>query len=459
MKRILEFLSTMADTPQNTKEEKRQHAFLIYIGILMSFGGLLWGTIVMSSGLFYQSFIPFAYVIITFGNYVLIYYTKDFNTGQAVQLGISLLLPFMLQLALGGFVASGAMVLWSVITIFAAFTYKQNNTIIRWLFVFIGLIILSALLDATASSKMEQIPQEISILFFAINIIVVSTVIFTLFYYFVGSEKRFRISLEENLIYVQNAQESLVESEKMASLGRLVAGVAHEINTPVGVSITAASHLEKSTKDFLKLYREKKVKENDFNSFVEVATNSSRMILQNLERAGELITSFKSLSVDQSLGDLREINVKEYINSIILSLGTKLQKSSYTIEVKCPDDLVIDIVAGSLAQIVTNLVENAYIHAFKEREKGHILLEIKEEDDTIVLLYADNGRGLTEEEKENFFEPFYTTKRDEGGSGLGTHIMYNLVTQSLNGQIAFVNKLEDGLALKITIPMMGKKDV
>ncbi len=459
MKRILEFLSTMADTPQNTKEEKRQHAFLIYIGILMSFGGLLWGTIVMSSGLFYQSFIPFAYVIITFGNYVLIYYTKDFNTGQAVQLGISLLLPFMLQLALGGFVASGAMVLWSVITIFAAFTYKQNNTIIRWLFVFIGLIILSALLDATASSKMEPIPQEISILFFAINIIVVSTVIFTLFYYFVGSEKRFRISLEENLIYVQNAQESLVESEKMASLGRLVAGVAHEINTPVGVSITAASHLEKSTKDFLKLYREKKVKENDFNSFVEVATNSSRMILQNLERAGELITSFKSLSVDQSLGDLREINVKEYINSIILSLGTKLQKSSYTIEVKCPDDLVIDIVAGSLAQIVTNLVENAYIHAFKEREKGHILLEIKEEDDTIVLLYADNGRGLTEEEKENFFEPFYTTKRDEGGSGLGTHIMYNLVTQSLNGQIAFVNKLEDGLALKITIPMMGKKDV
>ncbi len=459
MERILEFLSTIADTPQNTKEEKRQHAFLIYIGILMSFGGLLWGTIVMSSGLFYQSFIPFAYVLVTFGNYVLIYYTKDFNTGQAVQLGISLLLPFMLQLALGGFVASGAMVLWSVITIFAAFTYKQNNTIIRWLFVFIGLIILSAVFDATAASQMETVPQEISILFFSINIIVVSTIIFTLFYYFVGSEKRFRTSLEENLIYVQNAQESLVESEKMASLGRLVAGVAHEINTPVGVSITAASHLEKSTKDFLKLYHEKKVKESDFDSFIEVAKNSSTMILQNLERAGELITSFKSLSVDQSLGDLREINVKEYIDSIILSLGTKSQKSSYLIEVKCPDDFVIDIVAGSLAQIVTNLVENAYIHAFKDRDKGHILFEIKEQEGNMVLLYADNGRGLSEEEKENFFEPFYTTKRDEGGSGLGTHIMYNLVTQSLGGQIAFVTKLEDGLALKITIPIMGNKDV
>ena len=174
MKKLLAFLSTIADTPQNTKEEKRQHTFLIYIGILMSFGGLLWGTIVMYSGLFYQSLIPFAYVVITFFNFVLIYYTKDFHKGQAVQLSISLLLPFMLQLALGGFVASGAMVIWSVLAIFAAFTYKQNNTIIRWLIVFIILIVLSAVLDSTASSYTQAIPAHISILFFAINIIVVS---------------------------------------------------------------------------------------------------------------------------------------------------------------------------------------------------------------------------------------------------------------------------------------------
>jgi len=455
MKKRLEFLSTIADTPENTKEEKRQHAFLIYIGILMSFGGLLWGSIVMMSGLFYQSLIPFAYVAITFFNYILMYYTKDFQKGQAVQLSISLLLPFMLQLALGGFVASGAMVLWSVLAILAAFTYKQNNTIIIWLIVFIVLIIFSALLDSTAVSYSDSVPTNISILFFAINISVISTVIFTLFYYFVGSERRFRKSLEENLIYVQNAQNSLVESEKMASLGRLVAGVAHEINTPVGVSITAASHLDKSCNDFLDLYNEKKVKQSDFDNFIEVAQESSKMILQNLDRAGELITSFKAISVDQSSGELREINVKEYINSIILSLGTKAQKNAHSAEVICSDDFVVNIEAGSLAQIITNLIENAYLHAFSEKEHGHILIEIENSQDYLSLLYVDDGRGLSEEEKEKFFEPFFTTRRADGGSGLGTHIMYNLVTQALNGTISFVPQDEDGLAIQIKIPITG----
>ena len=459
MKRILGFISTIADTKENTKEEKRQHAFLIYIGILMSFGGLLWGTIVMSSGLFYQSFIPFGYVVITISNYILIYYTKNFNTGQAVQLSISLLLPFMLQLALGGFISSGAMVLWSVLTIFAAFTYKQSNTIIRWLIVFIVLIILSALFDSTAASYTQPVPSEISILFFAINIIVVSTVIFTLFYYFVGSERRFRKSLEENLIYIKNAQKSLVESEKMASLGRLVAGVAHEINTPVGVSITAASHLEKSCKEFLKLYEAKQVKQSDFDTFIDVSQNSSKIILQNLDRAGELITSFKSISVDQSSGELREIDVKEYMNSVLLSLGSKIQKSKHTVDIVCPDDFVVNIEAGSLAQIVTNLIDNAHSHAFENKEHGTVKIVVEKHAKYMLLVYCDDGRGLTTEEQEKFFEPFYTTKRAEGGSGLGTHIMYNLVTQSLNGTISFIPRDENGLALEIKIPIQGDEDV
>ena len=241
----------------------------------------------------------------------------------------------------------------------------------------------------------------------------------------------------------------------MASLGRLVAGVAHEINTPVGVSITAASHLEKSCNDFFRLYEDKKVKQSDFDGFIDVALNSSRMILQNLDRAGELITSFKAISVDQSSGELREINVKEYINSIILSLGTKAQKTSHVVEVKCPDDFVVNIEAGSLAQIITNLIENAFLHAFEDKDNGHIVIEIQESEEELSMLYRDDGRGLSAEEKEKFFEPFYTTKRAEGGSGLGTHVMYNLVTQSLNGHISFVAKEESGLALQIKIPING----
>ena len=201
------------------------------------------------------------------------------------------------------------------------------------------------------------------------------------------------------------------------------------------------------------------MKQNDFNTFIEVAQSSSVMILQNLERAGDLITSFKSISVDQTSGELREINVKEYIESIVLSLGNKAQKSSHTIEINCPDDFVINIEAGSLAQIITNLIENAYIHAFKDKENGHILFDIKEEGGYMFLLYVDDGRGLSSEEKEKFFEPFYTTKRDDGGSGLGTHIIYNLVTQALNGYISFVPLDEDGLAIEIKIPITGERYV
>lgn len=456
---LLTFLSTIADTPMNTKEEKRKHAFLVYIGVLMSFGGILWGSIALLNGLFYQAIVPFSYTFITLLNFTYMHYSKDFNKPQAVQLLISLLLPFLFQLSLGGFVASGAMIVWALLAIFASFTYKDNNTIIIWLFVFIALIILSAYLDSMVVPFAHDIPDSVSIIFFSINIIVVSTIIFTLFYYFVGSEKKFRLSLEENLVYLQNAQKNLVESEKMASLGRLVAGVAHEINTPIGVAVTAASHQNRSCKDFLKLYESQQVKQEDFDEFIEMSQHTASIILDNLERAASLIQSFKSISVDQSTDDVRKINVKKYIDNIILSLKNEWKKTSHTVEIICPTEYVVEMKAGSLVQILNNLIENSLVHGFDEKENGHIVIEVQDAGTQMKLRYKDDGKGLSQEEKIKFFEPFYTTKRSEGGSGLGTHIIYNIVTQSLNGEIKILEDKNKGLGLEIQIPIKRIKDV
>ncbi|PHS59162.1 MAG: hypothetical protein COB17_01150 [Sulfurimonas sp.] len=459
MNSLLIFLSSLADTDTNTKEEKRQHTFLIYIGILMSSGAVLWGSISIVYGLYFQSIVPFAYIIITIFNYIYMFYTKDFNKSQALQLFISIILPFLFQLSLGGFVSSGAVVLWSLLAIFASFTYKKNKEIMVWLFLFIFLIIASGLLDSTVIVFAPDIQYHISITFFVINIILVSGIIFTLFYYFVGSEKKLRLSLEENLLYVKKAQKSLVEGEKMASLGRLVSGVAHELNTPIGVGVTAASHQYKSCINFFKLYEQKNVKEKDFIKFLDVSRSSSKLILENLEHAANLIKSFKLISVDKSSDYLSKINVKEYLNSIVLSLNNMFKKTKHKVEIICPDDYVINFKATLLTHMITNLIENSIIHGFENIESGLILIKINNDDKNFKIFYSDNGVGLSSEGKVKFFEPFYTTKRYKGCSGLGAHVIFNIVSNSLNGEISIVEQKCVGLAFQINIPLEGKNNV
>jgi signal transduction histidine kinase len=264
------------------------------------------------------------------------------------------------------------------------------------------------------------------------------------------------LELQNSLELIQETQAHLVETEKMASLGRLVAGVAHEINTPVGVSVTAASHLGQSADDFMKMYEDNKVTQTDFEHFIAVSKESTDIILKNLERAADLISSFKSISVDQSSGDIREINLREYFDAVLLSLHPKLKKTEHTVTVHCDKNIEVTIAAGALSQIITNLIDNALIHAFEEMNKGEIVLTADKADNILTIIYEDDGKGLTEEGRANFFEPFYTTKRSKGGSGLGTHVIFNLVTQSLKGTINLESQLDQGLKLTITIPL--KKD-
>ncbi len=235
--------------------------------------------------------------------------------------------------------------------------------------------------------------------------------------------------------HLKQTQDELVQTEKMASLGRLVAGVAHEVNTPIGIGVTAASHLKKEIDDFNKQYKDESLTQSNFESFIDVSVQSSEIILNNLERAAHMIQNFKQVSVDQSSDMIREFFLKEYLESIVINLKPTLKQHEHTIEILCSPTLMISSTPGVFYQIFSNLIMNSIIHGFEEKEKGQIIITVSMIKDGIEIVYKDNGKGMSKENLKKVFDPFFTTKRSSGGSGLGTHIVYNLVTQKLNGQI------------------------
>jgi len=198
LRTVLMNLATIADTHTSTDDEKIAHSFLIYLGLFMSIGGIAWGTISVMSGLLYQSFIPFGYALITGVNFVYLYYSKNFNLSQKIQVYISLLLPFMCQISLGGAVATGGVVLWSILTILGGFTFLEKSVTVRWFIAYIALLIISGVIDQNINDLGIHVPivsPEISGVFFTINMIMISTSIFGLFYYFVYSNRNLQNKL------------------------------------------------------------------------------------------------------------------------------------------------------------------------------------------------------------------------------------------------------------------------
>ncbi len=263
-------------------------------------------------------------------------------------------------------------------------------------------------------------------------------------------------SLSRSLQELKQAQSRLVQSEKMAALGGLVAGVAHEINTPVGAAITGVSFLEDKTSQMAALHRVGELKRSQFEKHLHIAEDTLRSVRISLDRAAHLIRSFKEVAVDQTSGKKRRYNFKQYLDEILLSLKPVYGRTSHSIHVDCPGDLFMHGDPGSIMQIISNLIENALLHGFERKEHGEIRIRVETNDDSSSLVLSDNGRGMTPEERDKVFEPFYTTKRGHGGTGLGMHIVYNLVVQTLGGAIFCDSVPGQGTVFTITIPLTEK---
>lgn len=248
------------------------------------------------------------------------------------------------------------------------------------------------------------------------------------------------------------AQDQLVESERMASLGGLVAGIAHDVNTPIGVSVTAASFLEQRLQTLQQDYQDKTLTNKNMSVFIQEAEQTTQLLLNNLYRASELIASFKQVAVDQTSEAERRFDLNGYLNEVMQSLKPSFKQLPHKIEISCPDELEVYCAPGVIAQIVTNMLMNSMIHAFDEGQTGNIKLEVKETEEDVHITYQDDGKGLDQEKLEKLFDAFFTTRSGQGGTGLGTHIMYNLITQALKGQIDAFSEVGKGLRYEIRFP-------
>jgi len=262
---------------------------------------------------------------------------------------------------------------------------------------------------------------------------------------------------EKALQDLREAQHSLIQAEKLASLGGLVAGVAHEINTPVGIGLTGASTLAVETEKIHKLYQADDMGQQDFEDYLDVAARSARLLLSNMERAAALIQSFKQVAVDQVSDERRRFDLGVYISEVLTSLQPALRKTDVAVNVACPAGLEIDGYPGGLSQVLTNLVLNALTHAFDGRTNGTIHIRVDQPSaDLVRLSVGDDGRGIPTSNLGRIFDPFFTTRRLAGGSGLGLHIVYNIVTRTLRGSIDVESEDGVGTTFSIVFPRVAE---
>ncbi|HKL86835.1 MAG TPA: PAS domain-containing sensor histidine kinase [Treponemataceae bacterium] len=248
---------------------------------------------------------------------------------------------------------------------------------------------------------------------------------------------------------LRNMQNFLIESEKMAALAGLVAGVAHEVNTPLGIGVTAASHLSDMSTELIEAIQNKKLNDSQLSGFIADIKDGSDIILHNLNRAGKLIQSFKQLSVDQSGEPKRIFEVGSYMEEILQSVSPSIRKTKIKISVVCPESIVVNGYPGAFAQIITNLIMNSTIHAFPTDSEGTITITLTRQKDLLLVVFEDDGIGMPPDVLSRLFEPFFTTKRTTGGTGLGLSVVYSLVTQKLGGTIECKSSV--GKGTKFTI--------
>ena len=264
--------------------------------------------------------------------------------------------------------------------------------------------------------------------------------------------------LIQTLEKLHQFQRQIVQNEKMASLGDMVAGVAHEVNTPIGLGVTASTMMLDRLAVIQKDFENKTLKASAMKRFLDESNENLNIIYRNLNRAAELISSFKQVAVDQTSESSRSFCVAQLVNEILLSLQPRLKKLKHNINVDCDPTLNVETKAGPINQILINLIMNSVIHGFENIEQGTINISAElVSSSKLKLVYTDDGKGISPEIRKRIFDPFVTTKRGQGGSGLGMHLVYNLVTQALNGSISIASEEGSGVEFVIIFPVANAK--
>jgi len=255
--------------------------------------------------------------------------------------------------------------------------------------------------------------------------------------------------LEDSLIQLRETQEQLIISEKLASLGELVAGVAHEINTPLGIGVTLNSFIKEKIHGLKDRFDEQALTKKEVKEYIDSTIEASDLSVRNLQRAADIVETFKQVAVDQSTLDIRKVKLCDYIGKILTNLSPKLKKTGHKVNFECDETIEVITYPGVIAQILTNLVINSIVHGFDGIEKGEIHISVSHQNDLIRMTYKDNGVGIPDKNIDRVFNPFFSTKHNKGSSGLGLHLVHNLVTQTLEGTVHLSSSEQSGVEFRI----------
>ncbi|PHR73014.1 MAG: hypothetical protein COA66_04240 [Arcobacter sp.] len=262
--------------------------------------------------------------------------------------------------------------------------------------------------------------------------------------------EEFSNTLEDDL-HCKYKQDRLLELEKMASLGKRVAGITHEINTPLGISVTGISHFLELNQNLHDKFVKEEMSEEDFVCFMNTTEELGKLIFSNLKKANVLLKSFKQISLDQSNEEKRVFNLKKYLEEIVLSLSSEIKKKKIEVEINCESKLHMYANAGLFSQIITNLIINSIKHGFKNKKDGKITINCTKEEDKVLLSYFDNGAGIKKENLGRIFDTFFSTNKKEGGSGLGLSITKNIILKDFAGSISCTSSENEKTEFKIEL--------
>ena len=279
----------------------------------------------------------------------------------------------------------------------------------------------------------------------------------------IGERKRGELEMrkakdaaEAALRNLRETQNSLIEAEKLAALGRLVAGVAHEVNNPVGISLTVASSLERKTALFAAEVSRGELKRSSLSEFLENCRDASSQLVANLNRAAELIQSFKQVAADRNYSDQRTFDLGDLTEQVVMSLRPGLRKHNLSLNVDCQPNLIMYSYPGPYGQVLTNLFLNSVAHAFPDGKRGEVDIQVRESGkDNVEIIFSDNGCGMSLDVRRRAFDPFFTTRRDQGGTGLGLHIVYSIVTNRLGGRLDLDSEPGGGTRIQIILPRLA----
>lgn len=261
--------------------------------------------------------------------------------------------------------------------------------------------------------------------------------------------------LEVALESLQSAEKQLVFNAKRTLTTQLVAGVAHEINTPLGLSVTCTSHIQDKLNELYEDFNKGELSKASFDKYCTTLIETTSVLESNLDRSVNLVKNFKKVAVDMTTNERREFDVCYYIANLARSLYKSLKIPEYTFDVEYENEIIVDSFPGAIYQLMTNLLMNSINHGFEYQDSGHVTINIKEENNMVSIVYKDNGRGIKEKYMDQIFEPFFTTGKTNGNNGLGLYIVYSLVNTTLGGKIMCRNNNESGCEFRVSFPVVA----